>query len=171
MAGCGLLGSLCSLFVGRRFRLMLPCVWGPVLLISPSLSQAVELLASFLTLSHAGICGTCLQLSSTWGRRVCSAAWRGLTRCDLDAEDVLRQSTIQLSWREALEGSWLPMFGTRALPWSLRNHTHLRRNAKSQRSTQNGEQSKVRLFGRPSIQLFCFRIAFAASPPAPASLC
>lgn len=56
MAGCGLLGSLCSLFVGRRFRLMLPCVWGPVLLTSPSFSQAVEFLASFLTLSHAIVC-------------------------------------------------------------------------------------------------------------------
>lgn len=44
---------------------MLARVWGPVLLTSPCLSQAVELLASFLTLSHAGVCGTCLQLSST----------------------------------------------------------------------------------------------------------
>lgn len=44
--------------VGRRFRLMLSCVWGPVLLTSPSLSQAVELLASILTLSHARLCGS-----------------------------------------------------------------------------------------------------------------
>lgn len=41
---------------------MFSCVWGPVLLTSPSLSQAVELLASVLILSHARICGTCLQL-------------------------------------------------------------------------------------------------------------
>lgn len=62
MAGCGLLGSLCSLLQEGECRLMFSCAWGPVLLTSPSLSQAVELLASILILSHARICGTSTAL-------------------------------------------------------------------------------------------------------------
>lgn len=42
-------------------------VWGPVLLTSPSLSQAVELLASILTLSHAGVCGRITTLHEEGG--------------------------------------------------------------------------------------------------------
>lgn len=96
-----------------------------------------------------------LQLCSLWTLGGCSAAWGRLTGSGLDAEGVQRQSVIQLTQRRTLKGAWLLV----SLAFSFRNYAHLRRNAKSQITTQNGEQLELRLPRKPSVQLLRVRKA------------